>query len=379
MKHALVLYGATDLGASEFSADILWATKFKVPDPVLFIQIEQKKVLLVSALEVERAHKEARVDEVILLTAYRGENHESPLISFLKNEGVTHVTTPESMRWSIAQHLHKHFEVSAVRNPFGKERSIKREDELSEIEAAQRAVERAVEKGRQFLKEAEVRGAEIFHPTLPDPVTSHDVRKVIDHDLYDQGYLGIDSIVACGASAADPHCRGEGLLRPHQPIVLDIFPRSLESLYFADQTRTVFKGEPDMMFQKMYAAVLDAQEQSLSLIVPGAKSDTVMQRAQEVLKKHGFPTSVTERPVYGFIHGLGHGVGIEIHELPSIGRSGDILEEGMVVTVEPGLYYSKERSGIPVGGIRIEDMVVVTHTGHRNLTRFAKQLSDMIV
>ena len=129
----------------------------------------------------------------------------------------------------------------------------------------------------------------------------------------------------------------------------------------------------------MYAAVLDAQEQSLSLIVPGAKSDTVMQRAQEVLKKHGFPTSVTERPVYGFIHGLGHGVGIEIHELPSIGRSGDILEEGMVVTVEPGLYYSKERSGIPVGGIRIEDMVVVTHTGHRNLTRFAKQLSDMIV
>ncbi|MBI4268240.1 aminopeptidase P family protein [Candidatus Uhrbacteria bacterium] len=380
MKNALVLYGATDLGASEFSADVLWATGFKVPDPVLYIQIEGRKILMVSPLEVERADKEARVDEVILQSSYRTEsNAESPLISFLKKQGVTHVTIPESMRYSIAAHLHKHFEVSAVRAPFGKERSIKRANELKEIESAQRAVERAVGKGIAFLREAEIRGEEIWHASVDHAMMSADLRRVIDGDLYDQGYLGIDSIVVCGVQAADPHCRGAGLLRPYQPIVLDIFPRSLTSLYFADQTRTVFKGEPSDAHKKMYAAVLDAQEKSLTLIKPGVQSDTVMQCARDILDAHGFKTSLTERPVYGFIHGLGHGVGIEIHESPSIGRSGDILEEGMVVTVEPGLYYSVERPGIPVGGIRIEDMVVVTKDGCRNFTTFAKHLEDSIV
>lgn len=380
MKNALVLSGATDLGASEFSADILWATGFKVPDPILFVQIGGRKIIFVSPLEVERAQKEAKVDEVVLLQSLRGQaDGESPLIAFLKKEGVTHVTIPESLRYSIAAQLHTHFEVSVVRAPFGKERSIKRDDEISEIEAAQAAVERAVEKGIGFLRAAEIRDDEIFHSSVDHALTSDDLRRIIDGNLYEQGYLGIDSIVACGGSAADPHCRGTGLLRPHQPIVLDIFPRSLTALYFADQTRTVFKGEPSGAHKKMYAAVLEAQEQSMELIAPGVQSDTVMQKAKDVLESHGYPTSLSDRPVYGFIHGLGHGVGLEIHEAPSIGRSGDILEAGMVVTVEPGLYYSKERAGIPACGIRIEDMVVVTNDSVRNLTQFPKKIEEMIV
>lgn len=383
MKNTLILYGATELGASEFSADLLWATGLKVPDPIEYIQIDEKKILIVSPLEVERAEKEARVDEVVLRSDLRGEQNigsdQSPLVAYLKKEKVTHVTISESMRWSIAAHLHKHFEVSAVARPFGKERSIKLEDELKEIEGAQRAVERAVERGVAFLRETDIRGDELFHPTIDHAVTSADLRAVIDSDLYAQGYLGVDSIVACGVQAADPHCRGEGLLRSYQPIVLDIFPRSLTSLYFADQTRTVFKGEPNLAYKKMYSAVLEAQETSMALIKPGAHSDDVMQCARAVLEKYGFPTSLTQRPVYGFIHGLGHGVGLEIHEPPSISRSGDILEEGMVVTVEPGLYYSKEIGDTPIGGIRIEDMVVVTRDGIRNLTRFPKQLDTMIL
>lgn len=376
MKSALVLYGATELGATEFSADLLWTTGFKVPDPVEYIQIDEKKILIVSSLEVERAQKEARVDEVILRSDLRGEQNlggdQSPLVAYLKKAGITQVTIPESMRYSVAAHLHKHFEVSTVSRPCGKERSIKQQDELKEIEAAQRAVERAVGKGIEFLREADIRGDELFHGSVDHAVTSADLRAVIDGDLYAHGYLGVDSIVACGVQAADPHCRGEGLLRPYQPIVLDIFPRSLSSLYFADQTRTVFKGGPNLAYKKMYAAVLEAQEASIELIKPGVRSDDVMQCARNILEKHGFPTSLTTRPVYGFIHGLGHGVGLEIHEPPSIGRSGDILEEGMVVTVEPGLYYSKEIPDILIGGIRIEDMVVITRDGIRNLTRFPK-------
>ncbi|MBI4239706.1 aminopeptidase P family protein [Candidatus Uhrbacteria bacterium] len=385
MKQALVLYGATDLGASEFSADILWATEFKVPDPVLFVQIEGRKVLFASPLEVERARKEANVDEVLLYSVIRGEQEkqEHQLVSYLKMEGVTHVTIPESLRYSLASLLSNHFEISAVRSPFGKERSVKREDELQEIEGAQRAVERAVAKGIQLVRESEIRGDELWHASYDHPLTSNDLRSCIDGDLYIKGYLGIDSIVACGAQAADPHCRGEGLLRPYQPIVLDIFPRSLTSLYFADQTRTVFKGEPSAMVKKMYMAVLDAQEQACMLIRDGAPTNDVMQCAVNILEKNSFPTSLTEGAVYGFIHGLGHGVGLEIHEAPSVGRSGEIFQEGMVVTVEPGLYYGKEIVAeigtIPIGGIRIEDMVVVTKDGCRNLTQFPKSFEEMVL
>ena len=380
MKQALVLYGATDLGASEFSADILWATGFKVPDPILFVQIEGRKILFASPLEVERAQKEARVDEVLLLSALRGEEHQDhPLITYLRQQGVTQVTIADSLRYSLAVLFSKHFELSAIPAPFGAERSIKRPDELQEVTKAQRALERAVAKGVQILRESEIRGDELWHTLYDHALTSDGIRIAIDSDLYAQGYLGVDSIVACGVHAADPHCQGQGPLRPYEPIVLDIFPRSLTTLYFADQTRTVFKGEPSAMLKKMYAAVLEAQEKAISMIKAGMQSQDVMRAANDTLEERGFPTSLTERPVYGFIHGLGHGVGLEIHEAPRIGRSGEILQEGMVVTVEPGLYYSRQHGDIPVAGIRIEDMVVVTKEGCINLTQFSKKLEDMIV
>lgn len=381
MKEAHLLYGATDFCASHFSADIFWATGgFRVPDPVYLFVVDGKKVLATSSLEIERAHKEARVDEVILLSAFRDASAEKPIIQFLRERGVTDVILQGAAPYSLGDLLSGFFTVRIEESPFLGQRSRKTEAELSCIENSQRAVEHAVRKGIDVLAESTIKGDLLYHANWGDtPLTAEMVRSVIDGEMYARGYLGIGSIISCGVLAADPHCQGSGVLKPFQSIVLDIFPRSIETLYYADQTRTVFKGKPDERYLHMYRAVLAAQEKALSLLRPGIDGSSVYRVAYDMLESAGYPTNLEKRPVYGFIHGLGHGVGIEIHEHPSLGTRSCILEEGMVVTVEPGLYYPQSQGDIPACGIRIEDMAVITKDGFKNLTRFSKKVDDMIV
>lgn len=375
MKEALFLYGATDLGSAEFSADILWRTGgFKAPDPICFFEIEGKKILLASALEAGRAQKEAKVDEIIL------NDNISPIVLFLKERGIGRVLISATLNYELAKTLSEHFSLSVLKAPFYPKRAVKTEWEICEIEKAQGAVERAVALALNWLSLTKIKGEFLYHPEFPKtPASAGHLRKIIDEALFKEGYLGVGSIVAPGIEAADPHMKGKGPFRAGEPIVLDIYPRSLESLYFADMTRTVFRGEPLPPFKKMYNAVLRAQENAISMIKEGGDGSAIYNRVLEFFEKEGYPTNLSSRPVYGFIHGLGHGVGIEIHEPPRLGSVSQVLEAGNVVTVEPGLYYPEAREGIPAGGIRIEDMVLVTRDGARNLTRFKKSLEDMIV
>ena len=154
----------------------------------------------------------------------------------------------------------------------------------------------------------------------------------------------------------------------HQPIVIDIFPRSGRTRYFADITRTVVKGQASLRVRQMHEAVLQAQARAVALIRGGADGAAIHQEVTAVFEHLGFPTGETNGRMHGFFHGTGHGLGLEIHEPPRIGKRGALLERGNVVTVEPGLYYPGE------GGVRIEDVVVVTDTGCRNLTRYQKLL-----
>ncbi|OHA00229.1 MAG: hypothetical protein A3C11_01960 [Candidatus Sungbacteria bacterium RIFCSPHIGHO2_02_FULL_49_12] len=384
MKEALVLYGATAMGTAEFSADLRWRTGgFSVPDPVLFCEIGGKKILFVSSLEVERAAKEAKVDEIILLDAYvkKSKKENLPIsVIFLKEQRIEKVIVPATIRHQLAENLAAHFEIQIRDEPFYPERAIKTPWEIGEIEKAQRAVEAAVVKGTDFIKDCSVRGNELFHSAFGDqPINSFHLRKIIDDELFLRGYLGVESIVACGIEATDPHAAGSGLLHPKEPIVLDIFPRSLETLYFADQTRTIFKGMPSENLCRMYGAVLEAQELAIAMVKPGANGAKIEQAVRDFFTKSGYPTSFTERPVKGFIHSLGHGVGLEIHEAPSLSSRPEVLQAGQVVTIEPGLYYSTAEGEIPAGGIRIEDMLLVTADGSKNLTKFPKKLEDMIL
>ncbi len=385
MKQAILLYGATSMNSPVFSADLRWRTGgYSVPDPVFFFETGGKKILMLSALEIERGKREAKVDEVVLYNEYvdRGKADNVPAeIAFLKERGVEKIIVPETLPFSLGKVLLSHFDVEVQEKPFYHERAIKTESEIREIAKAQAAVETALREGMEFLKGCLVQEGLLSHDDFPGvPIASQHVRTIIDAALYRQGYLGVETIVACGAEASDPHCKGYGTLKPKEPIVIDIFPRSLETLYFADMTRTVFKGEPDEKMKRMYDTVLQAQAMAIAGMKNGADGRSIEQGVRDFFGTREYPTVLDKSPVSGFIHSLGHGVGIDIHEEPGISvKKESTLETGNVVTIEPGLYYHQETEIIPSGGIRIEDMLLVTDTGSRNLTSFPKTLDAMII
>lgn len=380
MKKAKLLWGATDIGPPHFSGDILWRARFRAPDPFWLVEIDTEAYILLSPLEVERAEKESTGVRAVHFWEYLERATPKSEIEgvklFLKDHGVQAVTIPFDFPHGFAVALADVFDITIEKGIFFPERARKSAWEIQEIEKAQRAVEQAVGKAVQFLREAKVEGDKIF--SGDQAVTSELLRNIIDQDLYNQGYLGIDTIVACGIQAADPHCKGSGPLASYQPIVMDVFPLSLETHYYADQTRTVFKGEPSKELQSMYDAVLRAQEESMAMVRAGVHGDEVYKKAFDILSER-YPTNISRRPMEGFIHGLGHGVGIDIHEVPRIGKSPETLAAGNIVTIEPGLYYPAAKTEIPAGGIRIEDMVLVKEDGCRNLTKFPKDLASMIL
>jgi len=174
-------------------------------------------------------------------------------------------------------------------------------------------------------------------------------------------------IVACGPKGADPHYFGnpEDVLKANQPIILDIYPRNLRKRYCSDMTRTIVKGRASEEVKKMFEAVLEAKNVSTDAINAGVPGNSVHNLCCDILEKHGYETARGGKQITrGFTHSLGHGVGLQVHEGPGMNELYKFpLEEGNVLTVEPGLYDPD------VGGLRIEDMVEVTKTGCNNLTK----------
>ena len=172
----------------------------------------------------------------------------------------------------------------------------------------------------------------------------------------------MDTIISCGEDSAIPHMRGSGPLREGASIILDIFPQDEETGYTADMSRTVVKGEPSAELDEMFEAVRGAQSLAATLVRPGATGAEVHGKVVDYFKERGFESNTR-----GFIHNLGHGVGLDVHELPVLGPGGGELAAGNVITLEPGLYYPGK------GGIRLEDMGVVTSEGFRDLTTMPRE------
>ena len=232
-------------------------------------------------------------------------------------------------------------------------------DEVAAIEETQRAVEAAMAAVVSYLRSTEI-------------PTSEEAHAVINMVLAEMGCESPEGlIVAGGLHGAEPHEEGAGIVKRGEPIVIDIYPRSKKSGYFADMTRTVCIGEPSPRAQKMFDAVRGAQELAISMVKPGVACRDMQEAVERYFTEAGFITSGKGKEfpyAEGFVHGVGHGVGLDVHEAPRIGRtSADILMEGDVITIEPGLYYKD------IGGVRLEDMVLVTKDGCRNLTQCSKE------
>jgi len=195
------------------------------------------------------------------------------------------------------------------------------------------------------------------------PLTSELLQEEVAVTLLRKGCRAVDTIISCGEDSAIPHVRGSGPLREGEPIILDLFPQDEETGYTADMSRTVVKGEPTPEIREMFDAVLGAQTLAMGLVRPGATGADIHGKVVEYFKERGFESNTK-----GFIHNLGHGVGLEVHELPVLGPGGGELAAGHVITLEPGLYYPGK------GGVRLEDMGVVTAKGFRDLTRMPREL-----
>lgn len=370
-KEALLI-----IAASEADANLYYATRFLAGDPFVLLWDGAEKILLMSDLEVDRARAQARVDLVLPIRRYedlaKASGRERPgvtdaLCELLKERQIERLTVPGSFPIEHADKLRDRGLTLRVRpEPFFEERLVKSPGEIEAITRAMRQTEAAMELAIAAIREAGVREDVLWW--RGQVLTAEVIRRLIAVRLLEHGLIAENTIVACGEDGCDPHNRGGGPLRPGQSIILDIFPRDSESRYHADITRTVVKGRAPEALRRMYEAVLAGQQCAFRLIRDGADGESVHREVQQSMEAHGFKTGEVNGRMQGFFHGTGHGLGLDIHELPRVSKTKATLCAGNVVTVEPGLYYPG------VGGVRIEDVVVVTETGCRNLTQHPKEL-----
>lgn len=364
------------IAASEQDANLYYATHFIAPDSFVFFHIRDKSILLMSDLEVDRARKQSTVDEVISTSKLSREYLEEHgkratfielLTDFMKKRGALEFLVPANFPIEYADLFRKQgISLTVKPDPFFENRVVKTAEEIRHIEKAIRFVEIAVKQAIDALRKSVPRRGKLY--LHGEVFTSEALKKIINVSLMENECIASHSIVACGEQAVDPHDEGSGPLYADQSIIMDIFPRHSQSRYFADFTRTVVRGKPSKKLQQMYDAVYEGQEIAFRSVRNGADGSVIHQAIHKMFEAQGFKTGLTNGRMQGFFHGTGHGLGLEIHEQPRISLGKDILKTGHVVTVEPGLYYQG------IGGIRLEDVVVVTPTGCRNLTRFPKFL-----
>lgn len=199
-------------------------------------------------------------------------------------------------------------------------------------------------------------------------VKSANVRRVIETYLIRNGAMPAHTIIACGREGSDPHNIGHGFIHANQTIIIDIFPRHLATGYWGDMTRTYVKGKASPEIKKLYNTVRNGQDIGLSMVANGVDGMNIHKAITDYFDQQCFPTKKVRGKQTGFFHGTGHGVGLEIHESPRISQRSDILKTGQVVTIEPGLYYPA------LGGVRLEDMVVIRDNGCDNLTKHKRRL-----
>src|ERR1041385_1628533 len=361
---------------SDHDANMLYATGIFVPDPFIFMRLRGRNYIVMSDLEIDRARKQAPHCQVLSLTRFqkklRRDGMKNPGLAdvipmILRPRGIRRVTVPQNFPCGLAVELQRRrIRVKPSRGNIFPEREFKSAVEVKKISAALMMAEVGMAEPIQVVRASKIgRDRRLMHHNLP--LTSEKLRAVIETAIIRANGVANHTIVAGGKQACDPHEGGYGPLRAHEPIILDVFPRSQKTGYFGDITRTVVKGRAAPAVHKMYHAVERAQQVAFSHLRSKTRARDVHEKVQKFFTDEGYETGRTKGRMQGFFHGTGHGVGLEIHEAPRLSpHSKDTLRAGHVVTVEPGLYYTE------LGGVRLEDVALVTSNSPRNLTKFER-------
>ena len=371
------------------NSDLYYVTGFTAPDPFFAVYTPERTAVLVSSLEYGRAKSESRADVVKRFSDYdyqamreeygQGEAYERLHVTFLADIGCDSVAVQSKFPVGPADALRDggvdveaddaNGRLDVASSTIEDIRATKTDEEVEHVRAAQRANEAAMARAEGLIRGADVdEDGQLVHDG--DVLTSEAVTEAIEVELLRHGCALDETIVACGSDAADPHNRGSGPLDAGEFVIVDIFPQDKTTNYHSDMTRTFVNGEPTETQQEWYDVTHEAMQAALDAVEPGTSGQAVNQAVVDVYDEHGFPTIHTDPETEtGFIHSTGHGVGLDVHEKPSLAQSGGDLQAGHVVTIEPGLYDPA------VGGVRIEDIVVVTEDGYENLTDYEIALS----
>jgi Xaa-Pro aminopeptidase len=359
------------VAASEGDSNMLYAAGFFVPDPFIFFQHKNVSYVVMSDLEIDRAKKQSRADRVLSLSEYqrklRKMGKASPaLVDVLdllfRERGIRSLIVPANFAALLADQLRaKGFAVQIKRDPFFPDRETKAVSEVRHIAESLRVAKLGLEVGIRALKRSRI-GRDGYLYLNGSRLTSETLKTAVNTTIMAQGWLPSHTIISSGNQCVDPHHEGTGPIKAHTSIIFDIFPRSQKNGYFGDLSRTVVRGRASEKLKDIYAAVQEGQQLGFDMIRDGVNGREVHQKILALFDARGFPTGKVKGRMQGFFHGTGHGLGLDIHEPPRIAPVEAILKEGHVVTVEPGLYY------LGVGGVRLEDVVLVTERSNRNLT-----------
>jgi Xaa-Pro aminopeptidase len=352
-----------------------------VPDPFLYVEHDDRRAVVASAFELQRI-KEAAPDIETFAPDHFGIDDllrdgmsfaEAELEVYVRvcNElGVTDAVVPWTFPLEVADHLRANgIEVAADRALFDERRRRKNALEIAGVRRAQRACEAALDVAREMLRNARPNGVLELDG---EPLTVERIKLEIERVFSEHGVAAEEFIVAHGPQTAVGHEMGSGTLQPGEPIVFDLFPRDRETGIFSDMTRTYVVGDVSDELREYHRLCREALERTTAAAKPGVNGRELMQMACDLFHEHGYKTQLHKEPGEvldsGFFHGLGHGVGLEVHEKPALSRSGDDLAPGDVITLEPGLY----RAGF--GGVRLEDILLVTEDGVEVITDYPYEL-----
>jgi Xaa-Pro aminopeptidase len=353
-----------------------------IPDPFLYLEQDGVKHIVIGSMEAPRLRalglfelhlsEEYGVDELIASGLSHSEVSQQIQLRAVEALGVTSALVPGTFPVWLADRLRANgVELTVDASFFDDRRRAKTVAELAGIRRAQRAAEAGMDAARELLRAASQDGDELVADG--EPLTVERVKSAMAVAFAANGATADEFIVAPGPQGAVGHDMGSGPIRAGVPIVIDIWPRDNESFCFCDMTRTFVVGDVPDDVREWHRLCEEALDRAISEITDGADGRAIFDRSCEIFEAAGEPTQRTKTPGEplsdGFFHGLGHGVGLEVHEQPGLGLSAELpLRAGDVVTVEPGLY----RQGY--GGVRLEDLILVTADGAENLTNYSRNL-----
>ncbi len=373
-------------GIPEHNAALYRRLRFSVGDPAALVEIPQADgtttaTLILRDIEMQRARQHARVDQVACPADFAPESGLSgdretataqSVAECLRRAGVKEVVADRTLPLIYADMIRQAgIDVVCDAEMGILARRAKDEQEIAWLREAQQVTEGAMEMACRLICAADARAdGVLLHEG--QPLTSERLRASVDQWLLERGYTNPPPIIAGGPVGADCHNIGSGELRTGVPVIVDIFPRNRATHYNGDCTRTAVNGEISETLQRMHAAVVKAKAAATAATRPGATGEQVHLATKQSILASGYqmglpgpddPDSFCSMP-----HGTGHGIGLDVHEPPLLDMKGPELVVGDALTIEPGLYRRD------LGGIRVEDMVIVTADGCENLNALPEGL-----